>query len=505
MELEKHNRKNNYNLMLKITQAILIILIITIEFGKTQEQKSIHQIEWERHNNDSSTTRKSGLSTNIIPLNINLADQKELQGVVFGFLPYWVYNNPPLYFQFDLLTHIALFSFSVNANTGTISNPDNWPWTDLINAAHANGVKVVMCIVEFDNDNIHKIITNLSVKNAFFQNVRSIIETYQLDGINIDFEGLHKVDRANYINPFMADLTEYVHSNIGDDIEVSFDVPAVNWGGWNFSGLADACDYLFIMGYDFFGSWSSNAGPSAPLTGGNYNINRTLTDVNSGFGMVVNNNPEKLILGVPYYGNKWRTSNVNENAPAVQYIGSRTYASAKSELGLQQPSWSTKYNTPWYNIESSGNIYQTWFDNDSSLGLKYKLAKSKNLKGVGIWALGYDSYHPELWDLLRDEFYLSIENTSHDEFRILRNYPNPFNSSTTIEYEILADEKVVINIYNILGEKIVQLMNEFQQAGQYSILYNVDSNSKSILPSGTYFYQITTDSFSEVKKMVLLR
>ena len=492
-------------MILKILQSIIVISIITFEFGEAQEQKSIHQIEWEQHKKDSVTARKSQLSTSIIPLNIKLAKQKELQGVVFGFLPYWVYNNPPLYFQFDLLTHIALFGFSINANTGVISGPDSWPWTDLINAAHANGVKVIMCIVEFDNDNIHKIITNSNVKNTFFQNIKSIVDTYQLDGINIDFEGLHEIDRANYVNPFMADLTEYVHSNIGDNIEVSFDVPAVNWGSWNFSGLADACDYLFIMGYDFFGSWSSNAGPSAPLTGGNYNINRTLADTNSGFGTVVKNSPEKLILGIPYYGNKWRTSNATENAPAVQYIGSRIYATAKLELGTQLSSWSTKYNTPWYNTESGGNIYQTWFDNDSSLGLKYKLAKAKNLKGVGIWALGYDSYHPELWDLLRDEFYLGIKNVRPEKSRILRNFPNPFNSSTTIEYEILIDEKVIITIYNILGEKISQLVNEFQPAGQYSILYNVDSKTKSILPSGTYFYQITTDSFSAVKKMVLLR
>lgn len=490
-----------------------------LNFGFSQESKSIHQIEWENHKNDAKVLRKQESAKDIIPLNKTAAEQKSLSSAVFGYLPYWVYNDPPLYFQFDLLTHIALFGFEVNA-TGAIENPSNWPWNDLINAAHSNGVKVIMCTVQFDNDTIHKIITDQTVKNNFFEKVKGKIETYNLDGINIDFEGLHKSDRENYINSFMAELTDYVHTNVGAEKEVSFAAPAVNWSSWNLPGLAAACDYLFIMGYDFWGSWSTTAGPSAPLAGTNFNITRTLTNTSDGYGAVVSSNPEKLILGVPYYGNNWRTKSMSEGSTVYDnnsYNGSRKYSTAKSELGSRDLLWSSNYKTPWYTYESNGKYYQTWFDNDSSLGLKYDLAKSKSLKGIGMWALGYDKQYPELWDVLRDKFFYIPLDTSDgtgkpEKFKLYQNYPNPFNPFTTIKYIVPfvethsdASLQTTLKVYNILGNEIATLVNKVQPPGEYFVKFNVGNWHANSLPNGVYFYQLSVGNNVETKKMLLLR
>jgi spore germination protein YaaH len=389
----------------------------------------------------------------------------------------------------------------VNASNGSISNPSNWPWTDLINYAHNEGIKMIMVAVNFSGSDIHKLITDQTVKNIFFQNVKGKIETYNLDGINIDFEGVQSADRGAAINNFMAELTDYVHTNIGADKEVSFASPAVNWGGWEFVGLANSCDYLFIMGYDFNGSWSSNAGPSAPIVGGNYNITRTLNDASTGYANVINTTPEKLILGVPYYGNNWRTSSMNQGATALQYIGSKRYRTAMQELGSRDLLWSYTYQTPWYTYESGGNYYQTWFDNEESLALKFDLAKSKNLKGVGMWALNYDQYRTELWDLLRTSFLDTAEESElPDGFKLYQNYPNPFNPITTIEYELVEDSKIEINIYNIMGEKIIQLFNSHQVKGRHSIDFNANG-----LESGAYLYEIKSSSHSKIKKMLLIK
>ncbi len=94
----------------------------------------------------------------------------------------------------------------------------------------------------------------------------------------------------------MQELTDSVHS-INEDLEVSYAAPAVNWGGWDLTGLANSCDYLFVMGYDFYGSWSSNAGPTAPLVGGSYNVTNTIY---TQYANVSTFYPEKIILGVPY-------------------------------------------------------------------------------------------------------------------------------------------------------------------------------------------------------------
>ena len=142
--------------------------------------------------------------------------------------------------------------------------------------------------------------------------------------------------------------------------------------------------------------------------------------------------------------------------------------------------------------------------------MKYDFAISKNLKGVGMWALGYDEHHPELWDLLRTKFYTEDFDTTNgtgnpDKFILHQNYPNPFYPSTTIEYEISVVGNVELNIYDIMGEKVAVLFDEYHPIGKYSKNINVETLQATSLPSGTYFYQIITDSHSEIKKMLLIK
>ena len=81
------------------------------------------------------------------------------------------------------------------------------------------------------------------------------------------------------------------------------------------------------------------------------------------------------------------------------------------------------------------------------------------------------------------------------------NYPNPFNPSTVIKYELPQKTFVTVNVYNILGEQVVTLVNnEFKQAGRYYIAFNGTN-----LSSGIYFYSITAGDYRESRKMVLVK
>jgi hypothetical protein len=86
------------------------------------------------------------------------------------------------------------------------------------------------------------------------------------------------------------------------------------------------------------------------------------------------------------------------------------------------------------------------------------------------------------------------------EFRLVQNYPNPFNPSTTINYELSVANYVELNVYNLLGQKVVTLVNEKQAAGSYQVKWNA-----SHYPSGIYYYKLEAGELSEVKKMILLR
>ncbi|MCP5064760.1 MAG: T9SS type A sorting domain-containing protein, partial [Ignavibacteriae bacterium] len=85
------------------------------------------------------------------------------------------------------------------------------------------------------------------------------------------------------------------------------------------------------------------------------------------------------------------------------------------------------------------------------------------------------------------------------------NYPNPFNPTTTIEYSVPNVESskgfsIQLKVFNILGQEIVTLVNGIRLPGKHTIKFD-----SSNLTSGIYFYQLTSGSFSETKKMIYLR
>jgi glucose/arabinose dehydrogenase len=96
------------------------------------------------------------------------------------------------------------------------------------------------------------------------------------------------------------------------------------------------------------------------------------------------------------------------------------------------------------------------------------------------------------------------------EYILYQNYPNPFNPSTVIKYAIPFDSKVTLEVYNITGQRIGELVNEEQTAGYYTIDFNSSSFNKNI-SSGVYFYRIIATnkadgtSFTTIKKMVMLK
>ena len=92
------------------------------------------------------------------------------------------------------------------------------------------------------------------------------------------------------------------------------------------------------------------------------------------------------------------------------------------------------------------------------------------------------------------------ECVDEDEFNLIFNYPNPFNSSTIISYNIPRNSNVRLEIFNVLGQKVDLLINKEQDAGNYKVQFNANH-----LSSGIYFYQLTTNRQSIIKKMMLLQ
>ncbi|MEA1996202.1 MAG: cohesin domain-containing protein [Gemmatimonadota bacterium] len=94
-------------------------------------------------------------------------------------------------------------------------------------------------------------------------------------------------------------------------------------------------------------------------------------------------------------------------------------------------------------------------------------------------------------------------------FALSQNAPNPFNPSTTVNYEVAGDgasaTHVRINVYNLRGQTVATLVDEFKPAGRYSVQWSGVDNSGRKVSSGIYFYRLQSDKFVQTRKMVILK
>ncbi len=90
-------------------------------------------------------------------------------------------------------------------------------------------------------------------------------------------------------------------------------------------------------------------------------------------------------------------------------------------------------------------------------------------------------------------------------FSLAQNYPNPFNPTTLIRFSLPKDSYVKLEVYNILGQKVKTLVNEKLTAGVKEVSWDGKGAKGMSVASGIYFYRIKADTFSDVKKMVVLK
>ena len=87
-----------------------------------------------------------------------------------------------------------------------------------------------------------------------------------------------------------------------------------------------------------------------------------------------------------------------------------------------------------------------------------------------------------------------------EDFKLYQNYPSPFNSSTTIKYQIPFPANVSLKLYDMLGREIATLVKEIKPAGKYEVGFTENN-----LPSGIYFYTLQAGNYTQTKKMLLLK
>jgi hypothetical protein len=118
----------------------------------------------------------------------------------------------------------------------------------------------------------------------------------------------------------------------------------------------------------------------------------------------------------------------------------------------------------------------------------------------GKWFVGWDRIRPTKFGLgkeLSDDEEIAETPTTYN---LGENYPNPFNPTTVIRYELPMKSKVTLTVYNTLGQRVVTLVDAEEQAGYHEIRFD-----GSGLASGVYFYRLQAGDFVQTRKLLLLK
>lgn len=153
----------------------------------------------------------------------------------------------------------------------------------------------------------------------------------------------------------------------------------------------------------------------------------------------------------------------------------------------------------WTNFAASGNPngdgLATW--NEFEEGAEYYLTINTEFSTESFLR----KEKLDFWERVKDS-HTSVDNNHHQvtKYELYQNYPNPFNPSTTIQYALPDAGNVHLSVYNIMGEKVATLIDEYQQTGHHDVTWNAEN-----YPSGIYFYKIEAGEYREVRKMILMK
>jgi spore germination protein YaaH len=357
-----------------------------------------------------------------------------LKREVFGFALASSLTDPSVGYStwnFSLLSTVAFFGLHVQDDGTFAADSSKTVWDSqtggLVAAAHSHGTRVLLTIVlqDFSGGTPH-MCSGLAHMSTTVSATVSEVKAKGVDGVNVDYEGLNGscgTADPSWARHAMTSFSGALRSALPAGSYLSVDTYASSatdpLGFFDVVGLAPSLDSLFVMAYDLEYSNYKRAplncssfclGPTAPLSGYYYN------DTSTAAQYVAAVPASKVILGVPYYGRKACVASGTPNQYPSSSVVADTYLDASGEAGAPEvqpgsyathrdandPAGQERWDT-WFNT-SLNCTRELYWDDATSLGLKYDLVLQQNLRGVGIWNLNYGGGAPELWSELATHF-----------------------------------------------------------------------------------------------------
>lgn len=245
----------------------------------------------------------------------------------------------------------------------------------------------------FEPDRTSQALSSYYRRMKMIKQLLGFAQTYNLQGINIDFENVHLKDKENLVQ-FVREMTPFMHEQ---GLAVSIDVtPKSTNEMWSMfydrPALAEVVDYMMLMAYDEYWATSPKSGSVSSLPWTERSITQLL-----GSEKVP---PSKLVLGVPFYTRQWTEETKN---------GKTTASSKTLTMEAAQTIIKDKKLTPTFLAETGQNyveykegekLIRIWLEDETSMKARLELVKKYDLAGVASWRRGFEQ--PATWKVIQD-------------------------------------------------------------------------------------------------------
>ena len=301
----------------------------------------------------------------------------------------------------SLLDRLFIFEVQIGID-GVVANDHAWPrrWVRLIETAKEHDVAVYPTLTLTSEAAFDSLFLNPVAVDQLIATSVDLVKAGEADGLHVDFEVFQEVDPA--ARAAFSDYLRRVKLNLlraDASYELIVFLPAFDYpDAFDEVAIAQASDLLVIQGYDMHWAAAPRAGPVAPLGGWDgqnwEGILRRYANLNIP--------REKMLMAAPYYGYEWPTKSDSLGAPTRGVGRTLPYASAYTPEGSDAGKGAvdmvvpeairrdTLSGSPYYTVYRDGGWWQGWFEDSTSLRLKYDYVRQEGLAGVAIFALGYD-------------------------------------------------------------------------------------------------------------------
>jgi arabinogalactan endo-1,4-beta-galactosidase len=231
-----------------------------------------------------------------------------------------------------------------------------------------------------------------------------------------------------------------------------------------------------------------------------------------------------LSKGYDYAMYRWMFDGLKNNSATWDIIGmsvypywdNKTWQVDNSMALITMIDMINRYNTKVMVCEAG---YPYNHPDEAKNYLADLIAKTKSVGGLGVFywepeCYNWQNYQLGAWDPVTKQPTIAMdafleaspvsekENKITTDYNLSQNYPNPFNPSTVINYQLPVSSHITLKVYDILGREAAALVDQFMNAGSYNFQFSI---LNSQLSSGVYFYILNAGTFSQSRKMILLK